>query len=175
MCHSFVMWGQQGVPGVEKMVVCVFKQTRVSSPFKYSTEWFQRPTWLGYMPDFKKKIQTACDTLVFPCVSVGIGRVWFPCEGIYLVKRAIFGSRWLRWEHTASPTWAEREVVNRGPTGVRSKCLSSDTRITSRKKCQVAFLVSSTSCVIRFGFGIDLFWTQASNNTPMLTVSCCIV
>ena len=55
MCHSCVMWGQQGVPGVEKMVVRIFKQMRVSSPFKYSTEWFQHPTWLGYMPDFKGK------------------------------------------------------------------------------------------------------------------------
>ena len=123
----------------------------------------------------EKNYQATCDTLILPCVSVGISCGWVRCEGIYLVKRAIFGSRWLRWEHTASPTWAEREVVNRGPTGVRSKCLSSDTRITSRKKCHVAFLVSSTSCVIIFGFGIDLFWTRASNNTPMLTVSCCIV
>ena len=88
--------------------------------------------------------------------------------------------RWqilLRWEHATSSTWAKREGVKWGPTGVRPRRLSSNNRITSRNKCHAAILVSWSSCVIIFGgWYIDLFGTQACRNTDVHHfLLCCLM
>ena len=59
----------------------------------YSNSTQDGSTWLGYMPDLKiKKInRPTCDTLIFPCVSVGISCVWVRHYGQNFGQTSNFG------------------------------------------------------------------------------------